>query len=414
MSSSSLTVMPRLEGYLKKYKTRPKLLSSHYNKRWFSVEAISGTENKSFQLRYYNDQPATKLDKPSATVNIISIQSIAEIQSTPLSASLKLTDPFVFVIETLERNFVLKANSQMEMSSWIQGLRAYVEYEKSILKQFNPVQQAQITKTPAIPNTTSNSFSTRPHSPTNNPADHILSTHNSNSTGTTPPKQAALLAHNSSNNGPIPTANNFFATNNINNNKSNIPAQNKSTSAGAMVTNAPAPVFAAARINDSAVQSPIKANSGTSPATNKAPTLVNSAPSQRFSTPINVSNAKPKQEPRSGSNAAAVNLEDSEEFSLGDSNDNLGQSGSLELNLDSEEEPSKFQHQLIPNNSKPQQGASKPRRAQEFTETASNHTNEIIDLQEDWSVNHFIKIYLPRSGLAALSCAVELTFTDSL
>ena len=405
------SVMPRLEGYLKKLKSKS-YFGVAWNKRWFAVDAIPGTENRSFHLKYYNDKPPNKQEKANGTINLISITNIVEYNSSMNTANQRIGDPFVFVIESPDRKFILRANSQMEMCSWMDGLRAYVEHEKRLFEQAPTVQIAQISHTPAIPapetteqnNNNIKTVAVLAKSETTTPI--VVSNNNNNNNNKssssskpkaeapkTPPKRNSLVG------GEITNPTNVTAAASTNNNthntvtSSSTKSKQQSQSSEAAISNAPAPVIVQARVNSSSVQSPNR------------PTLINNTNNTTQLNSYKPSAMNNHTTTGNNNNNGFNNKFDEvgdDDFSLDSSRDSFGQStDSLDLNLDEDEEPTKPQKQDKNKENTNQNKTNTNKIAQpeihtksrsiqkqkppvEYEEKVAHHTNNAIDLEDDW------------------------------
>lgn len=96
-------------GWLCKMKKSHRVLLPQWNKRWFTIE---GTV-----LRWYSSDPAASAQDAHGEVNLATI-ALQRFSST--------TD-YSFVINTPQRNLLLRASTAAEMEMWIRKLRMYAD-----------------------------------------------------------------------------------------------------------------------------------------------------------------------------------------------------------------------------------------------------------------------------------------------
>ena len=96
-------------GWLCKMKKSHRVLLPQWNKRWFTIE---GTV-----LRWYSSDPAASVQDAHGEVNLATI-ALQRFSST--------TD-YSFVINTPQRNLLLRASTAAEMEMWIRKLRMYAD-----------------------------------------------------------------------------------------------------------------------------------------------------------------------------------------------------------------------------------------------------------------------------------------------
>ncbi|KAF0694580.1 Aste57867_14568 [Aphanomyces stellatus] len=97
--------MATISGYLSKMKREPKMLTSDWARRWFSLEGK--------QLKYYQSKTSTEASK---SIDLLSIESIRPFDSGDHGL-------FSFVLKTSERSYFLRAESEGDLKRWVRGLR---------------------------------------------------------------------------------------------------------------------------------------------------------------------------------------------------------------------------------------------------------------------------------------------------
>ncbi|RHY09834.1 hypothetical protein DYB28_003933 [Aphanomyces astaci] len=108
--------MATISGYLSKMKREPKMLTSDWTRRWFSLEGK--------QFKYYTSKSTTDASK---SIDLLSIESIRPFDSGDHGL-------YSFVIKTPDRSYFLRAESEGDLKRWVRGLREQQDLWKEELR----------------------------------------------------------------------------------------------------------------------------------------------------------------------------------------------------------------------------------------------------------------------------------------
>ncbi|KAG9401087.1 GRB2-associated binding protein [Aphanomyces cochlioides] len=108
--------MATISGYLSKLKREPKMLTSDWTKRWFSLEGRT--------LKYYRNKSSLDASK---SIDLLAIESIRPFDSGDHGL-------YSFVLKTKERNYFLRTDSEGDLKRWVRGLREQQDLWKEELR----------------------------------------------------------------------------------------------------------------------------------------------------------------------------------------------------------------------------------------------------------------------------------------
>ncbi|RHY28330.1 hypothetical protein DYB32_006049 [Aphanomyces invadans] len=97
-------------------KREPKMLTSDWTRRWFSLEGK--------QLKYYQSKTSTDASK---SIDLLSIESIRPFDSGDHGL-------YSFVLKTPDRSYFLRAESEGDLKRWVRGLREQQDLWKEELR----------------------------------------------------------------------------------------------------------------------------------------------------------------------------------------------------------------------------------------------------------------------------------------